>query len=191
MDPWTEGDSYEYYMGRWSELMGHAFLTWLDAAAAPRWLDVGCGTGALTETIMTVRRPDQLAGVDASPGFVAAARRRLGKGPDLRVADAQSLPFPTDEFDGQPEPLTTLFTESELEAVQITALEIPTTFTSFDDYWQPFLGGQGPAPSYVSSLDEKHRHRLATTLERALPTTQGGVIELTARSWAVKALVAT
>ena len=68
---------------------------------------------------------------------------------------------------------------------------IPTRFSSFADYWRPFLGGQGPAPSYINSLDQERRQRLATTLERALPTSPDGAIDLSARAWAVKAVVAT
>ena len=50
-DAWEKGDPYEQYVGRWSRKVAPRFLAWLAAPAAQRWLDVGCGTGALTETI--------------------------------------------------------------------------------------------------------------------------------------------
>lgn len=86
----------------------------------------------------------------------------------------------------RPNPLTDLFTHAGLEDIEVTAQEIPTVFDHFDDYWRPFLGGQGPAPSYVMSLSEAARHRLRNHLEEALPTSPAGEIALTARAWAVR-----
>lgn len=68
--------------------------------------------------------------------------------------------------------------------------DIPTPFTSFDDYWQPFLGGQGPAPAYAMSLDENARARLRDRIRERLPTDAHGSIALTARAWAARATVA-
>ena len=45
------------------------------------------------------------------------------------------------------------------------AIDIPTPFRDFEDYWKPFLGGQGPAPSYLRCLDEPARERLRATLK--------------------------
>ncbi len=64
-----------------------------------RWLDVGCGTGALSTEIVNHVAPAVVAGIDASSGFIDEARRRLPAGIDLRVGDAQSLPFVSDSFD--------------------------------------------------------------------------------------------
>jgi hypothetical protein len=52
----------------------------------------------------------------------------------------------------RPEPLSRLFLTTGLEDVEVRAIEVPTYFRDFDDYWSPFLGGQGPAPSYAMSL---------------------------------------
>lgn len=86
-------------MGRWSEAVAGLFIDWLGAPHGWRWLDVGCGTGALTALISRRLRPTRVAGVDTSPGFVEAARRRLPANVDLRLADAMDLPFAADEFD--------------------------------------------------------------------------------------------
>jgi hypothetical protein len=70
--------------------------------------------------------------------------------------------------------------------VVVRAIEVPTTFRDFDDYWSPFLGGQGPAPSYVASLDEDRRETLRERVRSVLPATADGSIPLTARAWAVR-----
>jgi hypothetical protein len=59
-------------------------------------------------------------------------------------------------------------------------------FRDFDDYWTPFLGGQGPAPGYATSLDAARRERLRDRIRAALPTAADGSITLTARAWAVR-----
>lgn len=84
-----------------------------------------------------------------------------------------------------PTSLETLFTSAGAERVRGAALTLPTRFVSFDDYWRPFLGGTGPAPSLVYSLSEAQRTALANQLRSTLPTQPGGGIELQARAWAV------
>jgi len=68
-----------------------------------------------------------------------------------------------------------------LRDVETRAIVVPTTFRDFDDFWEPFAGGQGPAPSYVATLDPAHRDRLRDTLRATTP------LELTARAWAIRA----
>jgi SAM-dependent methyltransferase len=99
MDTWDAGIDYEDYMGRWSRELARRFLDWLDVPDNARWIDVGCGTGALADTIAQRARPSRLVGIDPSPGFVRAAGERLGDAAVIRVADARSLPFEADEFD--------------------------------------------------------------------------------------------
>jgi hypothetical protein len=66
------------------------------------------------------------------------------------------------------------------------SIEIPTRFSTFAELWKPFLGGTGPAPSYVASLGSQHREELATRLERSLPREPDGAISLVARAWVVR-----
>ena len=82
--------------------------------------------------------------------------------------------------------LTALFRGSGLAWVRCDAIEIATVFSDVDDCWRPFLGGTGPAPSYVASLDEGRRARLARTFEEGLRPGPDGTIALTARAWAVR-----
>jgi hypothetical protein len=88
-----------------------------------------------------------------------------------------------------PDRLEKLFNSAGLVGIRCDAIEIPTTFANFRDYWQPFLGGTGPAPSYVASLDAGRRARLSRNLEERLPRGPDGTIRLTARAWAVRGRV--
>src|SRR6185312_15863910 len=73
--------------------LGEPVVDWLDAKPAERVLDVGCGDGALTASI--VARGADVVGVDSSPALVEAARAR---GIDAHVMDVYALPF-NQEFD--------------------------------------------------------------------------------------------
>jgi len=256
-DRWASGDVYEPYVGRWSRLVAREFLAWLDAPTGLDWLDVGCGTGALTEAVAGGCAPERLAGIDPSAGFLDFARRRLGdSGVELRQADAQDLPFAAAGFDRvvsglvlnfvpdqprasaemarvarpggevalyvwdyadgmelmrhfwdaavaldplaraldegrrfpicRPEPLLKLFEGAGLASVETRAIDVPTVFRDFDDYWSPFLGGQAPAPGYCMSLGEEARAALRERLRASLPARPDGSIHLVARAWAVR-----
>jgi SAM-dependent methyltransferase len=86
----------------------------------------------------------------------------------------------------RPGTLADLLRAGGLSDVHCDPIEIPTEFTSFDDYWRPFLGGTGPAPSYVASLKADRCATLARKLEQSLPRGPAGTIALTARAWAVR-----
>jgi SAM-dependent methyltransferase len=82
--------------------------------------------------------------------------------------------------------LARLFRESGLFRVEVRAIDVPTRFRDFDDYWAPVLGGQGPAPTYLASLAEADRVRLRERIHAALVPAADGSIALTARAWAVR-----
>lgn len=86
----------------------------------------------------------------------------------------------------RPEPLRSLFESSSIVDVETEGIEINTNFHDFDDYWTPFLGGQGSAPTYAMSLDDEDRNRLRDAIHASLPVAADGSISLTARAWAVK-----
>jgi SAM-dependent methyltransferase len=99
-DIWAIGDAYEAYMGRWSRAVAAEFVTWLALPAGSRWLDVGCGTGALTFAILQRADPEHVTAIDPSAGFVEHARAAAAGAPaTFRVADAQALPFDDASFD--------------------------------------------------------------------------------------------
>jgi SAM-dependent methyltransferase len=258
-DPWNHGDSCERYAGRWSRQVAPGFLSWLRIALGRRWLDGGCGTGALCAGILDHCAPSSVIGVDPSDDFLAQARARLAGHALLRRGNASDIPLdpasvdvtvsglvlnfvpdgrgavaemarvtarggtiaayvwdyagkmelmrvfwdaavaldpaaaPLDEgvrfLLCRPEALSDLFGNAGLEEIDVTALDIPARFANFDDYWRPFLGGQGPAPAYVMSLDETTRVRLRDRVRERLPLVADGSIALTARAWAVRATV--
>jgi SAM-dependent methyltransferase len=260
-DVWAEGTPYERYVGRWSRLVAPEFVAWLDVAPAKRWLDVGCGTGALSHTIAAVAAPSGVVGVDPSEGFLAQARAASPLVCEFVIGDASSFPFADGEFDAavaglvlnfvpeparavaemrrvvraggivaaylwdyggkmelmryfwdaageldpraaaldegrrfggidRPDALESLWQDAALGEVETRSIDVPTRFRDFDDYWTPFLGGQGPAPAYAVSLDEDARERLRARLDELLPRDEDGAIPLIARAWAVRGRVA-
>ena len=82
--------------------------------------------------------------------------------------------------------LVGLFESGGLGAVEARAIDVPAVFRDFDDYWEPFLSGEGPAPGYCASLGEDQRAALRESLRRALPAAPDGTIVLTARAWAAR-----
>lgn len=253
---WGRGDPYEQYVGRWSRRVAPLFLDWLGAEERLDWVDVGCGTGALTAAILDGCAPASAVGVDPADGFVAAAGERLGDRATFVVGDAAALPLPDASADrvvsglvlnfvpepraaveealrvlrpggtvgayvwdytgrmdlmrrfwdaavaldpeasrldegerfplAQPDALAALLTAAGCVDVATTAIDVPTVFADFEDYWAPFLGGQGPAPAYAMSLPEPARAALRTRLESTLPREADGSISLLARAWAVR-----
>lgn len=85
-----------------------------------------------------------------------------------------------------PTPLAAVMAQAGLTDVEVRPIDIPTRFRDFDDYWSPFLGGQGPAPGYVMSLEEGRRAALRERIRSTLPRTSRGSIDLVARAWAVR-----
>jgi hypothetical protein len=84
-----------------------------------------------------------------------------------------------------PQALAELFQAARLKNVEVQAIDIATDFNDFEDFWSPFLGGQGPAPSYAMSLSEEQRAALRERLRAGLPFALDGSIPLVARAWAV------
>ena len=97
---WAGGDRYEAYVGRWSRPVARRFVAWLTVPAGARWLDVGCGTGALSGTILAVAEPAAVLGVDPSPDFVAHASAHVSDPrATFREGSAQALPADDAAFD--------------------------------------------------------------------------------------------
>ena len=77
VDRWDSGDAYEPYVGRWSRLVAREFVKWLAIAPGSRWLDVGCGTGALIRPVLEHAAPSEAVGIDPSAAYIALARARM------------------------------------------------------------------------------------------------------------------
>lgn len=258
-DFWQSGDPYEYYMGRWSKLVADQFVDWLSPQPGLQWLDVGCGSGALSEAIINRHNPESVIAIDQSEGFVHTAQQRLGSRASCRIGNALSLPLDDNsinitvsglvlnfipepdkalaemqrvtrrdgtvavyiwdyagkmEFlnhfwdvvveldsmasalheghrfrDSNADQIANIFNRVGFSEVKTVPLEITTNFSDFNDYWKPFLGGQGPAPTYVSKLDNSERNHLKEILEQRLPVIGDGSITLSARAWAARGIV--
>jgi SAM-dependent methyltransferase len=254
---WASGEGYERYVGRWSRLVAPEFIDWLGLPGGGRWLDVGCGTGTLADTILARSNPAFVTGVDRSEAYVAHARARITDlRAEFRTGDAQELPFADNALDAavsglvlnfvpdkekaaremarvvrpggiaavyvwdyagemqmmrvfwdaaaqldpaasaldegarfsicRPEALAGLFGSVGMRDVEARAIDVPTRFRDFDDYWTPFLMGDAPAPGYNMSLSEERRAALRELVRSKLDIATDGSIDLIARAWAVK-----
>ncbi len=95
-----DGAAYERYMGGWSRLAGEIFLDWLTPVPGLRWIDIGCGNGALTELLVERCAPAEVQGIDPSEAQLAFARARpASRAATFQQGDAMSLPFLQDRFD--------------------------------------------------------------------------------------------
>ncbi len=112
---------------------------------------------------------DQMIRVTRAGGVVAAAVWDYGDGMGMLRTfwdEAVALNPGAEPRDERHMPLCTrgalagLWHAHGLHNVEEQPLTIDMAFSSFDDYWQPFLCGQGPAGVYVSSLTESGRHAL-------------------------------
>lgn len=114
----TDGDAYERLMGRWSRAVGEVFLDWLALPNGLNWLDVGCGTAAFTELVLSRCAPVQMRAIDPSEDQIAFARKRPGtSGVTFRVGDAQALPYDDREFDAAAMALVISFIPDPAKAV--------------------------------------------------------------------------
>lgn len=92
-DPWCGGSDYEAFMGRWSRRLAPRFVAWINVADDLHWLDVGCGTGALTGAICGEAAPASVLGCDPAEPLVEFARQSV-ENPvaSFAVAGAGGLP---------------------------------------------------------------------------------------------------
>lgn len=99
-DRWSTGEAYDAFMGKWSRKVARLFLEWLAPAPRSHWLELGCGTGALTQAICAFADPASIAACDPSPEFIAYARNKSsGCAATFFTADSESLPDSEGGFD--------------------------------------------------------------------------------------------
>jgi SAM-dependent methyltransferase len=119
LDQWAKPAAYENYMGRWSQRLAPRFLQWLQPPPGGHWLDVGCGTGALTAAICAGTEPASVVGCDPSEPFIEYARAHV---PDPRaqfvVAEASELPARDGGYDNVTSLLALNFIPDPGEAVR-------------------------------------------------------------------------
>ncbi|RFA12373.1 SAM-dependent methyltransferase [Subtercola boreus] len=135
-------DSYDRFMGRFSTPLAKLFV---DGIAPPRdalALDVGCGPGALTRELIEALGPGQVSAVDPSEPFVSAARSRF-PGTDIRIAWAESLPYPDDTFDLTLSQLVIHFIADPVAAIREMARVTRPGGRIAANVWD-FQGNRGP-----------------------------------------------
>lgn len=254
-------EDYELMMGRWSRRLAVPFLHFAGSPGDERVLDVGCGTGVLSQAIAQIAPDARVLGVDMSAPYVALARQNLGDIAEFLVGDACQLQLPDSSFDRvlsllmlhfvpdparaiaemrrvcrpggvvaaavwdagggyvanriffdtaamvdpnaearrarnytrpmtRPGQLIDAWRDAGLEDVEGTQLLIRMEFASFDDWWLPYLGKEGPIAEYVGGLDEVTRQSLESALRRAYLAGQpDGERSFAAVAWAVRGRV--
>ena len=96
----TNAAAYEIYVGRWSRLVARQFVTWLDIPFASTWIDVGAGTGILTQVILEQNAPQKIIGLDLSEPYLAYARQVItDKRVEWVVGDASEIVLDRPAFD--------------------------------------------------------------------------------------------
>ena len=96
----ADGDTYEHYVGRWSRRVGVMFLDWFALPSGLKWMDVGCGTGALAETILARTIPIAVTGIESSEGFLQKARESINDDRvDFKSGNTLSMPVKDAEAD--------------------------------------------------------------------------------------------
>ena len=241
----VSGDAYDRFMGRYSRELAPVFADFAEIRAAGTVLDVGCGSGILTEELACRLGAEQVAAADPSPLVEACAARVPGA--DVRRGAAEALPWPDDSFDAALAQLVLHFLDDPvaglvemrrivrpggvvaacswnfsemllvrtfwqaarsvvpaapsetlevasledfgelgrragLEDVEAAPLEVSCRYESFDELWDSFQLGVGPAGDFCASLDPERRQALRAALSRRLGD-PNGPFELTARAW--------
>src|SRR6516162_3022121 len=99
-DLWAAGSLYEPYVGRWSRLVARELLRRLLLPAGKEWLDVGSGTGALSQIILEDAFPNSVTCIDPSAGFVEYAKAHIVSARvSFKIGDARALPSNSASFD--------------------------------------------------------------------------------------------
>jgi SAM-dependent methyltransferase len=245
-------DSYDRFMGRYSVPLAPQLADFAGIEAGRRAIDVGCGPGALTTELVHRLGPDNVAAVDPSEPFVAAAKERH-PGVDVRLATAEQLPFDDDQFDaalaqlvvhfmadavgglremarvtrpdgvvaasvwdlaGSRAPislfwdaarednpsvidesdlagareghLSELFEAAGLRDVEETTASVDVEHPSFEEWWEPFTLGVGPAGAHYASLAPEEQAALRERCRGRLPEAP---FVVSAKAWAARGVV--
>lgn len=99
-DVFSNAKAYEGYVGRWSYFVARQFIPWLGSAPGLTWLDVGAGTGILTQAILDQASPAKVLAVDLAPDFIELARQNIHDDRvELKVEDAAKIAYESPIFD--------------------------------------------------------------------------------------------
>jgi len=173
-----DGASYEQMMGRWSALVGDAFLDWLQVAAGARWLDVGCGNGAFTARVVERCAPSAVHAVDPSPGQLAYARTRLPAGAPVVWAegDAMALPAADASVDVAVMALVLFFVPQPARGVSEMVRAVRPGGTVAAYHWD-IIGGGFPFAALAESV------KAAGGSPRLPPSVEASTLEASEALW--------
>jgi len=261
-DLWIDGVLYENYTGRLSRRIADKFIGWLEIKQArfTNGVDMGCGTGALSEALLTNSVCDSLISLDRSPAYMSFAKQRISSSVvEFVTGDVQNTSLPTGtyalvvsglvlnfvdspekmlremrrlgrsggvlglyiwdfadgmepirkfwdaahkceaphvrEFDAgirfpicQRDNLLQSITDAGWREPEVVPIEIDARFASFDEYWAPFLSGQGTGPAFAVSLTDDMREKVRKTLMPLVTDSPDKPFTLRARAWAAKGI---
>lgn len=158
-DAWSAGQNYEHYMGRWSRQMAAEYLRWLTPPRRAGWLEVGCGTGALTATLLADCNPKTVLAIEPSKDFIAYARSMVtDKRVSFEIADAAKLPTADGAVDIVTSALVLNFIPDKIAALaEMKRVLRPQGLLSFY-VWDYPGGGMGFIDAFwkaAADIDEK------------------------------------
>jgi ubiquinone/menaquinone biosynthesis C-methylase UbiE len=147
-----DGAAYERMMGTWSRLVGDVFLDWLAPRPGLRWVDIGCGSGALTERLIERCAPAEVQAIDPSEGQLAFARQRpAARVAEFRQGDAMALPFPNGKFDAAVMALVIFFVPDPFRGVAEMARVVAPGSTVATYVWD-IMGGGSPSEPIIAEM---------------------------------------
>ncbi len=261
-DFWSDGELYERYTGRWSRLIANEFIAWLgiEGSRLENCIDMGCGTGALSEALLANAVCESLTCFDLSPAYLSLAKKRIqSKEVEFLLGDGQNTLLPSGKYCGVVSGLAVNFVESPekmlsemrrlgrsgatlglyiwdfadgmkpirmfwdaahecrapdveeldsanlfpicqrenlLESIseagwlepEVAPVEIDARFENFDDYWTPFLSGQGTAPAFAVGLGEEVREKVRQTLCAMVTHDSNEPFVLRTSAWGAKGI---
>lgn len=147
-----DGAVYERMMGKWSGLIGAAFIDWLSPPPNLRWIDIGCGNGAFSQLLVDHCAPMAVEGVDPSEGQLAFARERLATPvAKFRQGDAMALPFADGTFDAAVMALVVFFIPEPAKGVSEMARVLRPGGLAAAYVWDLVSGG-GPSEAVTIQM---------------------------------------
>lgn len=125
-DYWDKGEALERYVGRWSRLVAREFVMWLGLPDGAIWIDVGCGPGALTETILAAAAPKMVVGIHSSESYVAFAKSHIqDTRATFRVGTALALNDRDARYDGAVAGLVLNFVSADKAIAEMSRVTRP------------------------------------------------------------------
>ena len=175
----VSGNAYDRFMGRYALELAPAFADFVGVHEG-KVVDVGCGSGILTEELARRVGAENVAAADPSP-LLETCRERVPEA-DVRPGTAEELPWTDDTFDAA------LGRSAGLGEVEAAPLDVSIRYESFSQLWSTFELGAGPAGEFCASLPEADRETVRDEYQRRLGNPAGS-FDLPAQAWVLRGSV--